>query len=177
MLKLNILPQELKDEKRLALIHESLRVLLEIMVIIVAFYAIIFLMAKLILQFQFISAMNETAVSAKNVENYDETVKHIKNQITFIDKIQKDAVTWSILIEYIANNSGNGIKYNKISVSKGKNELTMSGFAENREDLIRLKENLEGLNYFSAINFPLKNFLEKKNINFDISATIKNYEF
>jgi len=177
MLKLNILPQELKNEKKLALTYKSLRTLLGIVVIVTASYATVFLIAKLILQFQFINAMNEVTVTAKNAENYDETIKHIKNQITFVDKVQKDAVTWSALIEYIANNSGNGIKYSKISANREKNELIMSGFAENREDLIRLKENLEGVNYFSSVNFPLKNFLEKKDINFDISASIKNYEF
>ncbi|OGF27886.1 hypothetical protein A2303_05960 [Candidatus Falkowbacteria bacterium RIFOXYB2_FULL_47_14] len=177
MLKLNIIPQELKNEKRLASIYKSLKILFGVSIMIFAVYGIIFLSAKFVLQLRFIEVMNETAITAKNRENYDEKIKNIKSKISFIDKIQKDTVLWSYLIEYIADNSGNGIKYAKLSINKDKEELNLSGRAENRDDLIKLKETLENAGYFSSVNLPLKNLLEKTNINFDISLKIKNYEF
>ncbi len=140
-------------------------------------YAIVLLVAKLILQMQFIKTINGTTIITKNTENNSKNIMDINKQMNAIQKIQEDAVEWTGLFQFLEQNIPDSIKFTKISVNRPSNLISISGNSATREGLIDFKNFLEKSEIFSEINFPIKNFLEKYNINFDVSANIKSYDF
>jgi hypothetical protein len=177
MLTLNIIPPNLKNEIRLKNIYKILKKLFSILIILISVYAIIILISQFILQIHFIQTIYATTLVTKTVENYSKQIRNIDNQLNSISKIQKDYINWSRLVEYIAKNTKNDIKFYQIKINKKDDAVSFIGFAQTRESLMLLKETFENSKYFNNINFPIKNLLEKNNINFEISAHINSYEF
>jgi hypothetical protein len=177
MLKLNIIPQSTKNEIKLNNIYFSLKNLLYILVVIIIFYAIIFLIGGLLLQIQFVKTVSETTIISQNKENASLSVIDLNNQINSISSMQGDSVRWTGLFKFISDNTKNDIKYNQINISKNNNTLYLHGLAGTRDGLMNLKAALEKSNYFSSIDFPIQNLLEKNNINFEITCKFASYDF
>ena len=177
MLTLNIISQELKKEIKLKAIFQLLKKSLSILIIIISIYAIVILIAKLILQIHFVRTIQETTLVTKSTENYSKKVKDIDKQLNYIGNIQNEAIDWSYLVEYIAQNTKDDIKFSQIKLDKENETVYLRGKADTRENLLLLKETLDDSTYFSDIEFPIQNLLEKNNINFDIRAKLKSYEF
>jgi Tfp pilus assembly protein PilN len=66
-----------------------------------------------------------------------------------------------------------GITLTSVSL-KENNELILEGNSENREQLLRLKENLNN-GFMVDINFPLANLLKQKQNRFVIFGTVANF--
>ena len=148
-----------------------------VLVVIITILAIIMLIAKLFLQVHLIKTVYDTTLITKSTENYGNKIRDSNNQLNYIEKIQQDAVVWSYLLEYIANNTNDDITFSQISLNKDQSLIRLNGLAKTREGLLLLKKIWENENYFTDINFPIKNILQKKNIKFQISVKLKSYEF
>lgn len=176
MIRLNIIPENLKKERSLKQLFVNLYGLLSFLLVNICVYAIILLVLQLILELQFIKISGETTVIMKSSENYTNKIRVINNQVSEAAQIQEDAVYWSLLFEDLSNNTPDDIKLNSVNINKTKDSLNIKGLAATRESLITFKEWLEGRDQFQNIDFPVKNLLEKENISFDIKAEFKNYE-
>jgi hypothetical protein len=177
MLKLNIIPQSTKKEIKLKEILYSLKNLLYVIFIIFIFYSIIFLIGGLLLQIQFVKTVSETATASKNRAGLSLSVLDLNSQINSIAAMQNDFILWTGLLKFISDNTNDDIKYSQINMSKNDNTLSLRGMAGTRDSLIILKTSLEKSTYFSNINFPIQNLLEKNNINFEITGKIASYDF
>lgn len=177
MIKLNIIPLPYKNEIKLKEIYRSIINLLYTIIIIVILYAILFQISKLILQINFIKTINETTFITRNSQNFGNKARDINNQITFINKIQSGSVDWVELLNLIGKNTNDDVKFSQIKINQANNTILLTGNAGTRESLIKLKESFEKFEFMSDINFPIKNLLEKNNINFEISAKINTYDF
>lgn len=177
MLKLNIISNSLKKELNLGLIYNSLKKFLLTSAALLLLYAIILLVGKYILQINFIDTVNQSTLVTKNVKNYNNQINTINEQMDSISQIQKNNIEWSRLISYLSQNLNQGIKLNQLKFDAASANMQISGQAETREDLLDFKKSLSKNENFGEINFPIKNLLEKNNINFDINVKIINYEF
>ncbi|MCD4761593.1 hypothetical protein K8R32_01400 [bacterium] len=178
MLNLNIIPEEIKKTIKLINFYKSYKRILLILFLIITIYAIVFLFDKLILQNHFVETVSRTTLLTKTTENYSKNVREINNQINFISNIQDNFINWSYLIDFIAKNTPDGINFKQIKFNKDKNSLFLQGKAANRDNLLALKKILESKpEFFSNISFPIKNILEKNNINFEINVSVNSYEF
>ena len=52
-------------------------------------------------------------------------------------------------------------------------QISLSGFCPNRETLIKLKENIEGVEIFSEVSFPASNWIESTDINFSVTFKLE----
>ena len=177
MLVLNLISNELKKDNKLKAIFESIKKILAILIIAVSIYAILILFAKLYLQINFVKTINETSLITGSIKSNDDKVKIINNQLKAIADIQSETVLWSYLLERLSKDIKSDIKIENLKLSMKNNTISLRGLAKTRESLLDLKAILENKNCFSDINLPIKNLLEKNNINFEISAKIKSYEF
>ena len=177
MINLNIISRELKKEINTKAIYLSYKNLLAIIFITLTFYASAYLVCLLVLQIHFVETVKDTSLIPRGGENYSTQVRQLNNAITNIESIQSEYTNWSYLLESIHKLSGQNITINNISVNKNNKEITLCGIAATRDSLLQLKERLEDLNYFTEINLPIKNLLEKENISFDINSSFKTYEF
>jgi hypothetical protein len=177
MLRINIIPKYLKDDIKLRAIYIMIKNLLYIAVIFIILNTIILLVAKLILQINFVKTIEETTLLTKNTENNSKNIAGINKEMNYIQKIQASAIEWTGLFKFLEKNTAYGVKFSTISINSQENKIRLSGISATRDDLIKFKDFLGKSEIFTEINFPIKNFLEKYNINFEVSATIKSYEF
>ena len=176
MITLNIISPELKKEIKLKNIYLILKVEIFFAMIFIIFYLVAIISSKYILKSYLteISLKNNTTNEATN--ETIETVDNINKKLVEVAKIQTENINWLNLLEIISNNTESDVKYNKITMDT-KNGLTLSGISKTREGLIKIKNFLENAPYLSDVNFPISNLLEKKDINFNITAKFKTYDF
>lgn len=175
MIKLNLIPSAKKEEiKKAYYFRLVLKWGLEILLIFVVFVAML-ISINYILKITLNS--NAESVIAKNYDQYKEIIKYdqeiqnINSQINGTEKIQKGQIHWSKFFEKINGQFSNKIEIKKIIASNY--SVLLSGMADNRDDLIQFKGNLEKESCFSEINLPLSNLVEKVNVEFQIDFKIK----
>jgi len=172
MLTLNLIPQQLKKEIKFKRVYALLKKMNCILIIIAVIIAIIFLIAKLILQNNFNKVVEQTSLITKSSQGYNVKVRDINSMLNHISQIQKDFIAWSDLIENLANRTPAGITLSSVKTSKGKSLINIRGNAEQRDDLLTFKQNMEESPIYSEVEFPLQNILQKENISFEISAKL-----
>jgi len=172
MLTLNLVSQELKKEIKLQRIYKLLKEINCILIIITIIIAIIFLTARLILQNNFNKIVDQTTLVTKNNQGYNAKVREINSQLNFISQIQEDFIPWSYLIEDLVQNTPPDITFSLIEINQGKQTIIIKGRADFRSSLLTLKQYLEESPICSEIKFPLKNILQKNDIDFEINAKL-----
>ncbi len=177
MINLNIISQELKKEINTKTIYLSYKNLLAIIFITLILYTSAYLICLLVLQIHFVETVKDTTLITRGSENYSAQVRQLNSTITNIENIQSEYINWSYLLEFLHQLSSEDVNISSISVNKEKKEIILRGMAMTRDGLLQLKEKLEESNYFTEINLPIKNLLEKENISFDINSSFKTYEF
>lgn len=178
MLKLNILSEEQKKEVNLKNIYRSIYKITSVIVIIVSFFAVLFLCSIYMLDNKLVGLNASSVIKNSSAKNLTNDIKKINNQIKFIETIQKNNIQWTKVLNEISKFLNNDIHISSISLSlNGKENLIIKGHSKTRESLLNFKNNLEDKENFTDIDFPLKNLLEKNDIKFEIKAKITSYEF
>lgn len=176
MITLNIISPELKNEIRLKNIYQIMKKSFILIGIFLIFYSIVLTSSKFILK-SYLGEINQKNTSANEAtEKTIKTVDDINKKLNEVTAIQKEEINWLSLLELISNNTSDEIRYDKVLMDKN-NGLTLSGQSKTRDGLIGIKKFLDERAFLYDINFPISNLLEKEDINFTITAKIKNYEF
>ena len=172
MLNLNLVSQELKQEIKLRHIYKMLKQADYILIIITIFVAVVILVAKIILQNNFNKIVAETTLITKDSQGQNSKIREINTRLSFVEKIQSNFIPWSYLLKDLAGSANNDINFYLIKVSQDKKEIELKGIAKTRDSLLALKEGLEKSAVFYELDFPMKNILEKNDINFEIKAKL-----
>jgi len=172
MLSLNLVSQQLKQEIKLRHIYEMLKKVNGILIVITVFIAIIILSAKVILQNNFNRIVEQTTLITRSSQGHNAKIREVNARLNYVDDIQNNFIAWSYLLEDIAGSVDDNIKFNLIKVNKEEEEIILKGVARSRNNLLALKEGLEDSEIFANIDFPIKNILEKEDINFEITVKL-----
>jgi len=172
MLNLNLVSQELKQEIKLRHVYKMLKQADYILIIITIFIAVVMLVAKIILQNNFNKIVEETTLITKDSQGQNSKIREINTRLSFVEKIQSNFIPWSYLLKDLASSANNDINFHLIKVSQEKKEIELKGIAKTRDCLLALKEGLEKSVIFYELDFPMKNILEKNDINFEIKAKL-----
>lgn len=175
MIKLNLIPLVKKEEiKKTYYFSLILKWELELLMIFIVFAAMltsINYILKITINSNAESTLSKNQDQYMEIKKYDQEVQDINSQIGEIEKIQKGQINWFKFFEKINGQFSNRIEIKKIGTINY--AILLSGTANNRDDLIQFKENLEKENCFSEINLPLSNLVEKQNVEFQIYFKIK----
>jgi len=174
MLLLNLIPQQLKHEIKFKRFFVLLKKINYIVIIFTIVIAIIILTAKIILQNNFNKVVEQTTLITKNSQSYNIKVKEINSKLDNVSQIQDSFVVWSNLIENLANVTPPGIHLASTKINMEKQIINITGIASERNDLLEFKQNMENLPNFYNVEYPLKNILQKENINFEIDAQLNS---
>lgn len=177
MLKLNIISPELKKEIKYKFFYITLKNILFIILISLLTHTSLLLTAKYVLRAHANETNNRNILIGSQTEDYNKKVKNINDQVSYIEKIQKDTVLWSEFTEILSHNINSGISIINFSVNQKSNVFVLSGYAKTRQDLLNLKSSLEELKIFNDITIPIDVLLKKENINFSINTSFNSYEF
>jgi len=172
MLALNLVSAEQKKEIKLRHIYGFVKTINLTLIIITIAIAIILLVAKIILQSKFNEIVSQTTLVTKTNQSYNNNIRAINNKLNFITKIQGEFVPWSDLIKNLAEITPADVSLSYIKLNSTEQTIKISGQAGLRSSLLSFKENMEAQPYFKEIEFPIKNILEKTDINFEINAKL-----
>ena len=142
------------------------------LIIITIVVAIILLVAKTILQIKFNDIVEQTTLVTKSNQGYNTKVREINSKINFVARIQDDFLTWSNMLKSLADITSQNINLYYLKANAQDKTIKIKGKAKLRSDLLNFKEKMAALPEFAEIDFPVKNILEKENIDFEINAKI-----
>ncbi|MFA5359413.1 MAG: hypothetical protein WC349_00425 [Patescibacteria group bacterium] len=172
MLTLNLISEELKKQIKLRHLYLFIKKVNLALIIITIFIAIILLIAKAILQVNFNNIVEQTTLVTKNNQGYNNKIKEINSKINFVEKIQGGFVPSSNLLKTIADVTSKNINLYYLKINFLEQTIKIKGRANLRENLLDFKQKMEATTIFRDIDFPIKNILEKENIDFEINAKI-----
>lgn len=172
MLTLNLISEELKKEIKLRHIYGFIKKINLTLIIIAIIIAIILLVAKTILQLKFNNIVEQMTLVTKTNQGYNNDIREINNKLNFVAKIQNDFIPWSNIIKEIADITPKDINLYYLKLNSEEQIIRIKGKALLRSSLLDFKNKLETTPDFKDVDFPLKNILERENINFEINAKL-----
>jgi len=172
MLILNLVSQDLKKEIKLRHIYKMFKQINCILIIITIFVAVIMLVAKMILQNNFNDTVAQTTLITRDTQGRNSKIREINNRLSFVEKIQSDFVIWSLLFEDLGKYVSDDLNFYSVKIDREAKTISLRGRAKTRSSLLALKDGLEKSNIFFGVDFPVKNILEKNDIDFDIKANL-----
>jgi len=175
MIKLNLTPPAKKEEMHKAnLLSQVFKWETELFGIFVVFIAMLVSINYILM----ITVSSEAVLTlAKNneqykeIENFDIESKDVNKVISQIDQIQRGQLNWYNFFEKINKQFSNTIEIKRIETSDY--AVLLAGKANNRDNLITFKENMEKESCFSDVNLPLSSLVAKENVEFEIDFKIK----
>lgn len=172
MLALNLISEELKKEIKLRHSYLLIKKINLTLIIITIVSSIILLTAKTMLQLSFNNIVGQTTLVTKNNQSYNNKIKDINNKIDLVEKIQTNFIPWSSLLKGMADITPSDVGLYYLKINSQEPAIKIKGKAGQRSNLLSFKKKLEETGIFQEIDFPIKNILEKENINFEINAKI-----
>lgn len=173
---INLIPDYKKEEiiqsRNLKLV---VKLGIGILFLIFLLWAFLFAMdKKLDYDMKRVMATQDTDINKDKYEKikaYDEKFASVNSQLDDIGKIKNDQLYWSNLAKVLEASVTSGVAVSGI-VTKDYN-VSLSGTADSREDLLSFKDNLDKSSCFSQIDLPLSNLVSQDNIAFQMDLKIK----
>ncbi len=175
MLTLNLLSIEQKKEIKLQRTNVYIKQTFGALLIVVLTTAVIFLVAEPILKNNFNRV--SMIVSKKNDQKFNAKINEINSLIKFIDNIENDNYEFSELLIDLINRTPDNIKISAIDIDRNSKSAIIRGFAENRQELLEFKDNLEKLIFLKNAKLPIEYLSRKDNISFLINAELDLQNF
>lgn len=172
MISLNLVSKELKQEIKLRHIYNFTKKINLAMIIITTVTAIILLTAKTILQMKFNSIVEQTTLVTRSNQGYNSKVREINGKINFVAKVQDEFIPWSNLLKTLSEIAPGDINLYYLKMSADNKSIKIKGKAGLRDSLLNFKQKMAATQIFKEIDFPIKNILEKENIDFEINARL-----
>lgn len=151
-------------------IHRALINISYTMMLSFCLIAMMLLFSRLIMLSYFNRIVDETSLISRNSQSYNIRVREINSKVNSVEQIQKDFLVWSRVFSYLSDISDEEISFSSIKLNKDGASIKTGGVAKTRDALLDLKNKIESSDYFTKIDFPLENILEKNNITFEINA-------
>lgn len=172
MLTLNLIAEELKKKIKLRRLYLLIKKINLSLIIITIVAAMALLAAETMLRLEFNNIIDQTTLITKNTQGHNNKIREINNKIDFVKKIQSNFVPWSDLLKTVAAIMPKDISLYYLKINLATQTIKIKGQAGQRESLLDFKQKMEAAAVFQNIDFPIKNILEKENIDFEINAEL-----
>ncbi|MBI4427369.1 MAG: PilN domain-containing protein [Candidatus Magasanikbacteria bacterium] len=147
--------------------------ILEIILIVTCVIGIAMLGGEWVLGGYF-NDLNVTISSLQNrYAETNKTVKTLNEKLKRIDFIQNLYQPVSPLLPDIATAMPDDANLTALNLNLKNKNLSLTGFAANRDDLLILQSRLEKIAWIQTVDIPVDQLTKKDNINFSFSAAIK----
>ncbi|MCX6765497.1 MAG: PilN domain-containing protein [Candidatus Moranbacteria bacterium] len=172
---LDLLPEEKKEEikKKKAfwmIIRQELRFLIPIIVFISILFSI-----NLILKIQSdswngIYSLEQSQKEYQELKTYEEEFRQVNSKISSFSRLQEGHLYWSNVFYQLSDLVPEEISINGL-ITKDY-QVSLSGKAKNRNNLLALQEKIQSSECFSNVNVPLSNLVNKENVDFQIDFEV-----
>ena len=150
----------------------SLQYLISWILIAVCGVGATLLATKAIMQNSFNDAVAQGTLVTQEYGVLNQKVHLVNQKIDFLTGVQNKFFIWSPRIADITSLTPKNITLYALNVNNITKEIQITGHAKGREDLLLYKQNLEQSPLVKAVNLPIENILEAKEIDFNIKAAL-----
>ena len=105
------------------------------------------------------------------IKKLDGEFHDINTNVSTIANLENDQIYWSNLFVFLSKKNSSGIEITNL-ITKDYT-VSLAGKADNRDNLIAYKEDLERDGCLSDVNLPLSGLVSRENIAFQIDFKIK----
>jgi Tfp pilus assembly protein PilN len=172
MIELNLIPKEYRQQIsrfQLIILTKNLVLWLVIYTILVA---IVLLLARATLQRRFEVVVDQTTLVTQENHKIENSVRDFNKVITDAANLQAKELDWASFVVDFTATVPPGVTLTDVTLINGQRS-TISGRAEQRDDLLSFKNNLEKLAEISKVDIPLENLQKRENVNFNIGLNFK----
>ncbi len=121
--------------------------------------------------FNSVSSVLTMSNSVRSAEN--KQIQDVNNIIKRTEALEAVNNLWAEKIVEFGNAVPAGVTIKNMGIFKDRNEINISGLAQNRDALLELKENVSELDFIENMEIPLSQLTEKEDINFSITIKMK----
>lgn len=172
---INLLPEKRKKEIRkrkflLFVIWQEILIIFTAMV----FFGVLF-SANLILSMNYKSIQKDgekyfDREEFREIKRYEDEFAEVNNKVSLVDSVQNNDYYWTNFLYELSRITPEGIKLNELSSEQL--DITLSGRANSRDELIVFRDRLEESDCFSEVSVPLSDIVKKEDIDFKIEVEI-----
>ena len=178
MLKLNLLPSQ---EKRNLELVELSRLLVSLASWILIFLIIFtlflvstyFSLSILLKEQKKLIEIRQSDAQMQSLLEIEERIKQTNQIVKQVYSKQQEIVLWTPLLEEITEIVPSGIYLTNLSYRVTNNQITLNGWANQRENLLRFQKSLEESSFFEEVKAPLANLVKQKDIDFSFTLQFK----
>jgi len=134
--------------------------------------SVILISAKMIVKKYFDDVTAHTALVTAKTQSYNDRVKKINAALSETNKLQDAFNQWSFLVEDLSGITPAGLTLSSVKADGAAGTIAIRGKAGLREDILKFKDNLGRSQYIKDVDFPIRNMLERENIDFDLSGKL-----
>lgn len=173
---LDLLPEDRKVElkkKKLfrAVIFQEVKLLVP-----VVFFATVLAVINFNLKTQFEIAMssrsqNDSQEQYQEMKIYEEKFREINQKVTTFSNFQGKHLHWSKFFLEFTRLVPQNVYLNSLTTKDY--QISLSGKAKNRDDLLAFQEKLKSSQCFSGVEVPLSNLVSKQDVVFQIDLNVK----
>jgi hypothetical protein len=173
---MNLLPPYQREIIRGEIMTRLLFVALGIMSFLALIFLILMYNALLYVNLQTPAVVGRVAAEqgtqkSNLVELVEKDINELNGALLSIDKIRKkESFNFPYILRVIGAAVPEGAKMTNITYREG--SIVISGHADQRSEVLKLKENLEKEKVFKNINSPLSNIIKEQDINFNFSFSL-----
>src|SRR3989344_2578081 len=159
MINLNLISPEQKDLLKISGLYILVENVLGIFLIASILIAIILIpLNQSLVTLDYQNKKNKEAIALKNSQ-VTEKIRQFNKQVDDLLKIKNLAYPWDGLLAELAQAVPSEISLNRLNASLSGRLFSLKGFAQKREDLIKLIDALKQSGFFAAVESPLANYL------------------
>lgn len=170
---LNLLPSEqiseLRKENKLKIILVLELVVLSIFISQILLFFLInnYITADLDIQ-KIYSKEKEEELKAPAFKELENKINLSSSVLSKLDSFYKSQVKTAAILEKISATLPKDAYLTSLNLNPSSLQVSLAGFAPDREDVLELRENLEKEKDFSNIYFPPENWVNRYDINFNV---------
>src|SRR3989344_4822341 len=175
MIILNLLSPIKKQELRLAQLYITIKNLIILILLFTIIIAVILLLSKMVVQNNFNRIVDQTTLTTKYGQIFNRDIKIFNSHLSAVEKIQKEYISWTDFLISFNQLIPDNVSLYTLNINKNNKDgikIYITGIAKTRDDLLKLKDNLEKNEMFSEVAIPLENLLKKNDISFNIKSNI-----
>jgi len=176
MFKINLLPPQ--ERKRLELTKFSfLLISFGIRLVIILIIFVIILITTYFSLLILVKSQDNSIEARQNDEKVqyqieiEEKIKKVNQEANNIFIKQSEIIVWTPILEELSRINPNGLYLINFSYRSSSEQIDITGWAKDRDGLLKFEEMLKESSYFQEVESPLSNLIKQTDINF--SFTVK----
>ncbi|MBI5765671.1 hypothetical protein HZA71_00380 [Candidatus Falkowbacteria bacterium] len=170
MITINLLSPQQKEETKTKRIYSAIKESAMLILLFTSIIAILLVISKYMLDEQLANLILKNAVQIQASQVKNNQIIAVNKKLNTIANIQKNFVKWSGFFVKLSQMTPENIQYGLVKVYYQDAALELEGAAKTRQDLLKLKKQLENSGLFANVDLPLGDLLAKENNIFHIKA-------